>query len=95
MLVKYSIANTAPSNTPADQPNISYKFPDGTEDSGATKFSKALIITKIVNKVLPEKVCISKISLLASLYKLKVIDLAQQLSKLHVGMHWRKLNPTN
>ena len=95
MLVKYSIANTAPSNTPADQPNISYKFPDGTEDSGATKFSKALIITKIVNKVFPEKVCISKISLLASLYKLKVIDLAQQLSKLPVGMHWRKLNPTN
>ena len=46
MLVKYNIANMAPSNTPANQPNISYKFPDGMEDSGATKFSKALIIIK-------------------------------------------------
>ena len=87
MLVKYSIANMVPSNTPANQPNISYKFPDGMEDAGATKFSKALIITKIVNKVLPEKVCISKISLLAILYKLKIIDLAQKLSKLTVSLN--------
>ena len=85
----------APSNTPANQPNISYKFPDGTEDSGATKVSKTLVITKIVNKVLPKKVCISKISLFAILSKLKTIDLAQQLSKLPVGMHWKKLNPTD
>ena len=77
----------APSNTPANQPNISYKFPDGTEDSGATKVSKTLVITKIVNKVLPKKVCISKISLFAILSKLKTIDLAQQLSKLPLSFH--------
>ena len=87
MLVKYSIANMAPSNTPANQPNISYKFPDGTEDSGATKVSKTLVITKIVNKVLPKKVCISKISLFAILSKLKTIDLAQQLYKLPLCFH--------
>ena len=54
MLVKYSIANIAPSNTPPNQSNISYKFPVGTEDSGMPRVSGIPIITKIVYKVLPE-----------------------------------------
>ena len=54
MLVKYSIANIAPSNAPPNQTNISYKVPVGTEDSGMPRDSGIPIITRIANKVLPE-----------------------------------------
>ena len=54
MLVKYNITNIAPSNAPPNQTKISYEFPVGTEDSVAPKDSNIPIITKIVNKSLPE-----------------------------------------